>query len=396
MKNPTILLALTLALPLAQAAPTTPSKLDLALIENWCIGTDNTVFSPYSIATVLAMTAQGAHGDSASEIAAALGAKEASELAPHFRRQILRLQNIENRDEGVEIVVANALYPAKSFALKEEFLSGTTTNFSSKIEPLDYIDAPEKARQQVNTWVAATTKELIKELIPSGVFTPDTRLTLVNAIYFKGSWADPFDPQFTKPQPFHTATGAPIDTPMMTRRGKMRYLEHQGAQIVELPYSGNQLSMIILLPPKGASFQSIAKLHTGLDSLTDWDQNSLRRDVILTLPRFKIEWEESDCVATLRTIGIKAIFDPKLADLSGIAGEPGELAVTDVIHKAFIEVSEEGTEAAAATAGIIARTSLSDVEPPVTFRADRPFLFLIRDTAYNTILFAGTLTQPQE
>ena len=383
-----MLAALTMAM--APAWGEEAVGLGAVLLRRWCAAGENRVFSPYSIESVMAMLGQGAKGSSADEIAKALGAADAAETAVGFKLRRESLEAARDRTPDVELVIANAIYPQAGMAVAPEFADSVATNFHGRLHSLDYRNATEEARTHINTWVAETTKERIKDLLAPGTLTPDSRLTLVNAIYFKGKWAHPFDPAHTAMRVFHSGEENEREVPTMQRTGKMRYGEFDGVQAVELPYAGGELSMLVLLPPENGGLSAVGELLTrGFP--TAWKLKSRLREVRLWLPRFTIEWER-ECGEALRQAGIAEVFDAARADLSGIAGQKGDLVVSAVIHKAFVEVAEEGTEAAAATAVMVRMTAMLP-EEPVLFRADRPFVFLIRHEASDTTLFAGVLTK---
>jgi serpin B len=228
-------------------------------------------------------------------------------------------------------------------------------------------------------------------LLRQGDLTPDTRLVLTNAIYFKGDWAATFKKELTKEEPFHVTADKKADAPLMHRTEEYGYMDGGSFQALELPYSGKNLTMIVLLPKKVDGLADFEKDLTA-DKLTEWVGGLREQKVIVSLPKFKTTQRVS-LARTLIEMGMKNAFTSG-ADFSGLGGSPGELALSDVIHKAFIDVNEEGTEAAAATAVGVERTS-ARVEPPTpVFRADHPFVFLIRDTRSDSILFLGRLVAP--
>lgn len=372
------------ALASACAAPL--GKLEQTLIGQWCDGNQNTVFSPYSIAVVLAMTAEGSKGTTLDEIDAALVSDGGGRDS--FKQEAFPRLSTES---GLELAVANALFPQRDFELVPEFTDRIAREYDGTARGLDYRRRTEHARRKINGWVEEKTRGRIEDLIAPGVLTPATRLTLVNAVYFKGLWREKFDPRQTVDKPFETGDGSRRDVPMMQRRGQIRYGDLKTVKAVELPYQGGQLALLVLLPHDRELSSAADALRGGF--ISEWPSQSRHREVILELPRFKITWE-NECSAAIRQAGVTTVFDTMRADLSGIAGRPGELSLSAVVHKAFIEVNEEGTEAAAATAGMIRMTSLIEPEAPAMFKANRPFVYAIYHIETGRILFAGAVVNP--
>ena len=253
------------------------------------------------------------------------------------------------------------------------------------ITSVDYGNA-EAACHTINTWVEERTESKIKDLIPSRILDGLTRLVLVNAIYFKGNWASQFDQSLTNDVPFWVTSDKQVQVPMMTQKHEFRYGEGNGLQILELPYAGDDFSMIVLLPRE---IGGLVKLEESLtvENLGRWVRNLWETEVVVFLPRFEITFPFR-LDDTLKSMGMVDAFSGK-ADFSGMDKEP--LFISAVLHKAFVAVNEEGTEAAAATAVIMARGSPS--LPPI-FRADHPFVFLIRENSTGSILFLGRVVNP--
>lgn len=379
------------AISLFAAAP--GGGFDAALFARWSgEGEHNVVFSPFSLASALAMTAAGARGETADEVAAALNVPTgAAGLPEAFRALGARLDQARGQSPGLAFASANALFPQQSFALRPEFLGTVRENYGGEATPLDYQGDAEGARQTINSWVEERTANRIRDLIAPGVLTPMTRLTLVNAIYFKGTWATTFDAKLTTPAPFHTGEGV-VQASLMQRRGRLRHAATNGLQAVEIPYAGGRFAMLVLLPDEGRGIPEVAA-GLAAEGTRAWDTRLAETDVTLFLPRFTCTWQ-LECTKTLQALGIARLFDDARADLSGMAGRPGDLAVSAVVHKAFVEVAEEGTEAAAATAVAVRMTAIRPPERHVVFRADRPFAYLIRETGTGTVLFAGVVARP--
>ena len=347
----------------------------------------NLFFSPYSISTALAMTQAGARGDTAAEMAKVLHlpapAKEAHAAFAQLQGQVNAVQG----KGKVRLTVGNALFPHENYKFKPEYIRLVTDQYAAGVEPLDYLQDTEGARTHINQWVEKRTNDKIKNLIKPGMLDPLTRMVLVNAIHFKGDWSSQFKPRFTREQPFHVTAGKRVKTPMMYQTTQARLAQTADLQMLELPYTGNDVSMCILLPRK---VDGLAALEAKLDAklLGQLTAQARQMKVRVTLPKFKMT-SEFRLRNVLEKLGMKLAFS-RNADFSGMDGTRN-LYVYDVVHKAFVDVNEEGTEAAAAT-GVIINTRSAPILP--NFRADRPFLFLIRDKTTGSILFLGRYAQP--
>jgi serpin B len=250
---------------------------------------------------------------------------------------------------------------------------------------------PEAARQTINQWVSEQTKERIKDLFPQGLINPDTRLALANAIYFKAKWENPFAAASTRPQPFTLLDGSQASIPMMAAHSPMRipFAKGPGYQAVDLPYKGNAIRMLVLVPDAGTFKEFEAGLKAG--KISEALGSLEEKTVALSLPKFTFS-SEFRLAKTLSDLGMPDAFDPGRADFSGMTGKP-DLFIRDVVHKAFVAVDEEGTEAAAAT-GVAMELSAA-LLPDETLTVDRPFIFLIRDSATGSILFSGRVLDPR-
>jgi len=353
----------------------------------------NLFFSPYSISSALAMTYGGAAGETASQMEKALRFTGGQELT-HRAFSELGERMAEIQKEGnVELSIANSIWPQSGYPFLKEYLSLLDENYGVEITPLDYAREPEPSRERINGWVEEITKEKIKELIPQGSIDPLTRMVLVNAIYFKGNWEDQFDPEATEEAPFTLSSGKEVNAPLMSRSGNYKYAELPGFQMIELPYAGRDLSMIVLLPDTDTPLSSLEKKMT-LENFETWKKFLKEERVILFLPKFRITWGTVSLVETLHSLGMVDAFSSSKANFSGMDGRPDWLYITDVLHKAFVDVNEEGTEAAAATAVVVGARSVA--APPVVFRADRPFLFIIQENSTGNILFMGRVNEPEK
>ncbi len=350
----------------------------------------NLFLSPYSISTALAMTYGGARGDTEKQMAATLRFTVPQEqLHLGFAALQSRLNAVQQKSK-IKLAVANSLWPQKGYEFLPDFVALCRDRYEAKPTAVDYAGATEAARKQINDWVEAKTNRKIQELFKPGVLDAQTRLVLANAIYFKGDWATPFDKQFTQELPFFLANGKQVTAPLMTRQAHFGYAATADLQVLDLPYAGNALSMAILLPAKADGLAALEAQLT-VAKLDGWLKALRNREVNVVLPKFKTTAEFS-LGATLQSLGMRDAFAAGQADFSGMTGKK-DLFISAVVHKAFVEVNEEGTEAAAATGVGMALTAAMPQEPPV-FRADHPFLFLIRDNQTGSILFLGRVVDP--
>lgn len=348
----------------------------------------NLFFSPYSISTALALTYAGARENTEKQMAEALCfTLDQKRLHPAFASLEARLKAIQEKGD-VQLSVANALWPQKDYVFLEDFLELIKKNYGATITPLNYKIDHEAARITINKWVEQKTNDKIKELIKRGILDPLVRLVLTNAIYFKGNWADRFDKNLTEDAMFHLLPGKSIKIPMMNQKQKFGYAEHENLQILELPYVGEELSMLVLLPKKIDGLTELENKLTA-DNLKKWTRYLGEREVRVFLPKFEMT-SSFRLDKTLASMGMPDAFSMN-ADFSGM-DETKKLNISAVIHKAFIAVDEQGTEAAAATGVAIGVKSLP--RPAPVFRADHPFMFLIRENISNSILFFGRVIDP--
>ncbi len=365
------------------------------LYQRLCQQDGNLFFSPFSISSALAMTRAGAAASTAQQMDAVLyfnGLPDPSALHETFA---VFLQTLNSSGEAMKLSIANSLWGAKDYEFLPAFLKQLEQQYGAGLERVNFSNA-EAARQQINDWVAGHTGDLIKDLIPPGLLTPLTRLVLVNAIYFKGMWETAFNKKATQEHLFYLAGGKAVKTPLMNRTGSFSYAETDEMQILEIPYKGGQVAMTIFLPAK---VDTLPAFESGMTS--DVLQNHLSalvpdRKVNVFLPRFKSTGSFS-LSGSLKALGMTDAFSREAADFSGMTGKR-DLMIDEVVHKAFCDVSEEGTEAAAATAVIMAPRSAAprkDRESIPIFRADRPFVYLIRDLKYGNILFMGRFSRPE-
>jgi serpin B len=346
----------------------------------------NIVVSPYSISSALAMTYAGARGETAEQMARTLHfTLPQDRLHPAFGTLTQRLQ-ASGKEKQFQLNIANALWEQRGFPFLPEFLDLTRRNYGGGCREVDFIGDKEGARQTINHWVEEQTADRIKELLRKDDIKTNTRLVLTNAIYFKGDWERPFLKDQTRDEDFETAPGAQVKVPMMHHGGRFRYHAGPDFQVLELPYSGRRVSMVVLLPEKRYGLSVVEKSLTS-DKLREGISKLSDHDGTVAFPRFK---NKSRFVLNepLKQLGIPLAFTED-ADFSGInAG--GGLHIQVAVHQGDVEVDEQGTEAAAATAVVLGVSAA----PPLTFHADHPFLFFILDRTTGTILFLGRYTTP--
>lgn len=366
----------------------------------------NLFFSPYSISTALAMAYAGARSETEAQMARVMHFPAGPKVLPkdydgpiqqgwdqeRFHSAfgaIIKDLNAKGEKGNYELSVANALWGQKGYGFLAEFLELIEAKYGGKLNEVDFIAATEAARQTINAWVEKETKDKIKNLIQKGVLDKLTRLVLTNAIYFKGNWARQFEEDKTKEAPFTLISGEKVDVPMMNQTAEFNYMETEDFQGLELPYVDDELSMIILLPRKVDELSNLEKLLS-LEKFSGWLGRLSKRKVIVSVPKFRMT-SRFGLAGVLRSMGMMDAFSVK-ANFSGMNGKR-DLFISAVVHKAYVDVNEEGTEAAAATAVVMRLKSAMPAQIPV-FRADHPFLFLIRDNKSGSILFIGRAMNP--
>jgi|GEM_PF-406282 len=350
----------------------------------------NLFFSPYSISIALAMTYAGARGHTEKQMAKALRfSLDQKKLHPAFAELESRLNSLQKAG-NIKLSVANSLWPQQDCKFLDEYLSLTKKYYGVSITPVDYKRAREAARKMINKWVEDKTQDKIKNLIQPGILDALTRLVLVNAIYFKGNWESQFEVSQTKDALFFVSSERSVQTPMMSQKHKFRYAEFESLQILELPYVGNELSMLVLLPREADGLKELES-RLSVENLKQWKSRLSMREVLVFLPKFKMT-SKFRLDKTLVSMGMVDAFSHTKANFAGMDGRPDWLYIGAVIHQAFVDVNEEGTEAAAATA-VVMEGRGRPVPPPI-FRADHPFVFLVQENQTGSILFIGKLTDP--
>lgn len=346
----------------------------------------NLFFSPYSISTALAMTYAGARGRTEKEMAAVLHFPPGQELLhSSFAKLESELKAIQDKGH-LKLSVANSLWAQEGYGFLDSFFELNKKYYRAGLNFIDFRKA-ETARKTINAWVEEKTEEKIRELIKPGRINPSTKLVLCNAIYFHGDWLTQFEKKRTVAADFYLAPKKTVKVPMMHKKAKVKFEDFGDFSGIELPYAGKDLSMFIFLPKEINGLAGLEKNFTA-ENVEKW-LNALssteEREVLIGLPKFKTACE-FELRETLSAMGVPSAFSPRAADFSGMTGKK-DLYISEVIHKAFIDLNEEGTEAAAATA-VILRCS------GVMFRANHPFIFFIREKQTGSILFIGRIVNP--
>jgi serpin B len=360
------------------------------LAQNLAQDRGNLILSPFSISTALSMLLDGARGQTAAGMAATL---DQLHPGPGYHAAVAalaaELAKQANLD-GNQLAIANGLWVQQGFPLESAFELTVRTLYQAPLTPLDFHANADQARQVINSWTAQHTKDKIPELFAPGSIDAATRLVLTSAIYFYGKWRSPFDPNDTRAEPFQLGGGRTVDAKFMRQKADFLYGETPSAQILEMKYQGTPLAFDILLPKTN---DGLAELERSIkpDVLSAWFGALTSRKVDAAIPKFRAESAFS-LKDMLSRMGMAEAFG-RTADFSGIDGRR-DLLVGDVVHKAFVDVSEEGTEAAAAT-GVTVRAMAMRPQQQTVFRADHPFAFFIRDTSSGVILFEGRLSQPK-
>jgi len=353
----------------------------------------NIFFSPYSISTALAMAYEGARGRTAEEMQAVLHFPKDDDVR---RSSFARIHNVLNKPGKKYILnTANALWAQNDFKFLDEYFSTVRNYYGGNATNLDFVGESDESRVTINNWVEGQTNDRIKDLIPAGAITDRTRLVLTNAVYFKGSWVLKFETGMTREADFKVSPTQTVKAQMMSQTDKFNYAETDDLQILEMPYLGNDISMLIILPKEGKLDSVESSISS--EKLNEWKGMLRQERVMVKVPKFKFDTKYPEMADDLAAMGMPTAFvpptEPSCADFTGMTGNCSPdtcLYISAVIHQAFVEVNEEGTEAAAATAvgGMVAMSM------PPSFIADHPFIFLIQEKTTGTILFLGRMSDP--
>ena len=377
-------------------------------------GNENLCVSPFSIQSALAMTFAGADGDTRTEMARVLHFPgDASAVASSFASLQHSLDEMSTKtvelvkkskefggpSEPITLTIANRLFAQKGYAFRQAFLSLVKQNYGAAFEPLDFVADPKAATQHINEWVADQTRDKIRDLIPANALNKLTRLVLANALYLKAPWADAFSEKTTQPELFHVRGWAPANVPMMRKTARFGYAKREGFVAIGVPYVGNDLQFLVLLPDE---IDGLRALESKLTANVLAECTKLEaQDVDLHLPKFKLEPPTIALAEALQALGMKSAFDiPRgSADFDKMAPrKPNDyLYISNVFHKTFIAVDEKGTEAAAATAVVMMRATAmrGPKPPPIEVKVDRPFVYAIQHVPSGVCLFLGRVTDPR-
>ena len=356
----------------------------------------NIAWSPASLAAALTMAWGGARGETAAQMATVLGLSGPADAALAAAGAQIAAWNAENPHRTLSVV--NRLYGERTYRFEDAFLQQTQAIFAAPLEPLDYQHDPEGSRGTINTWVAQQTRDRIRDLLPPGSVTSDTRLALVNAIYLLADWEVPFEKGRTRPEPFYAQGTTAVSVPTMHQAEHHRYAQTDGVRVLQMPYQGGDLAMTLVLPDARDGLPALeARLSPA--TLQSWRAALRPQRVLVSLPSFEINPSAPLSLAPmLAELGMPLAFERLGADFTGIANPPNpddRLYISAVFHKAFLKVNEQGTEAAAASAVVMARAGSAPSAAPPEFKADHPFLYFLQDTRTGMILFAGRVVDPR-
>jgi len=355
---------------------------------------DNSVVSPYSVYVALAMTEAGAAGDTAAQLKTYLGAADAAGSVTAIDAAVAdavaaSAKDLEDTDQAAVVESANTLWGQRGLEVKQPYLDALSAGFGAGMYVTDFTGDTQGSRDRINDWVSGRTRELIPELLAQDDLTPDTLVVLVNALYLSAQWDDSFT---SEPNgDFHAVDGTVAQVPMMSGSAHYGYATGPDWEAVSIPYRGDGLAMTLIVPAEG-KFEKVAGSVDAamLAAAVDGDTSG---EINLTMPPFSAG-SRSELSAPLIESGVSDLFDSSKVDLSGVAGKPGDLVVSKVIHQTIVEVDENGTTAAAATAVVQEAGSAPNQDPPKDLVVDRPFLFVIHDTATNAPLFLGQVVDP--
>jgi serpin B len=395
-------------------AATATNEIGVDLYRKLATGDANLCLSPYSIETALAMTFAGADGKTRDEMASVLHFSSIDEtlhasfgtlqhqmrgMSEKSTKAVAESGELGGPKELIALSIANRLFAQKGYDFRENFFALVKERYGAPLELVDFAKNAPDATQQINTWVLEQTRQRIRDLIPRDALKANIRLVLANAIYLKAPWAKPFSADATKPEPFPVRGGETVNLPTMHDHDRhCGYAKHDGFTAVTIPYVGSDLQFVVLLPDDVKGLQTFEKKVTS--TMLAECAKLQSRELDLHLPKFKFEPPTLNLGATLQAIGMKTAFDqpPGSANFDRMAPRrPNDyLYISEVFHKTFIAVDEKGTEAAAATAVAMARTtSMRNPTTPLEVRIDRPFLYAIQHVSSGTCLFIGRVTDPR-
>jgi serine protease inhibitor len=354
----------------------------------------NIVWAPHSVAGLLSLACCGAKNATADQLAKGLRLGLTPQRLPGahaaLRATLERkpaLQPDEKEAVGYRLTSANALWGQQGLGFRADFIALARTGFAAEVREVNFATETEKARQTINTWAREQTAGMFPQLLAPGSVSAGTEVVLTNAVHLKAAWSRPFNRKSTENAPFFVAADKQVAVPLMKLTGTFPHYRGKGFQVLEIPYRGGDLAMVVILPEHKTGLAAVEKNLTAA-TLADWLGKLKKQDAQLFLPRFRIAYDR-ELRESLTVLGMPLAFSPE-GDFSGMTGKKN-FHLSAVLHKTFISVNEEGTEAASVTAGIVK----SGIEDTAVFRADHPFLFLIRDTRSQAILFMGRVANPQ-
>ncbi len=377
----------------SDAAVTASNTFGMELYQQLDKGAGNFAFSPASISLALSMTYAGAKGDTAEQMRTTLRfPADADKLHGGWATILNGWQGAQH----AEVKAANRLFGDTKYTFEPAFLSLNKLRYGAPLMSVDFAGDHQAQRKRINTWVEQQTNQRIVDLIPEPGITQDTRMVLANALYFKSTWASPFNKSRTKPGSFTTAGGKTVEVPMMRQSGRVRFATTDGTSVLELGYKGGRFATMFVLPKSG---DDLAKLEKRLDAATldAWAKSLKPTQVAMQIPRFKVEPTGAlELSKPLRTMGMVLPFDRQKADFTGMANPKraaDRLSISNIFHKTFVGMDEAGTEAAAATAVVMEMRGLK-APPAENFLADRPFFFFVRDVKTGLVMFGGRIVDP--
>jgi len=344
----------------------------------------NRFLSPFSVRTALAMTSLGADGKTLDQMNTTLGFADRDQVGAFGRMGGSLVAQHAGTDSTLSM--ANRIWIDRRFPILDTFKSACRQDFGAQAESADFASSPDRERAVINQWVSDQTKGKIDELFQPGTIDSMTRMVLANAIYFKANWKHPFSADVTTDGKFRQADGTTASARLMQQESRFAYGEDADFQVLEMPYSDEKLSMVVLLPKDSSSMPPLREWLSDASKLESLEP----RQVAVTLPKFTIR-TQLDLSGPLKKLGMTDAFNAVAADFGRMSAS-GQVFISAVVHEAFIEVDETGTEAAAAT-GVAMALKMAPKDPPVAFQADRPFWFFIRDTQSGTVLFVGRLSK---
>lgn len=366
------------------------SEFDLRLYQQLAMQPGNLAFSPYSIVSALTLTYTGARGETAAQMASVLGLPiDTGRALTALRERMDAISNAAERAE-IELRIANALWGEESLAFEPAFVSELASQARAPLERVNFKTQAEAVRLRINGWMADATENHIADLLVPGVITPDQSLVLVNAIYFRAPWTDPFRKEATRDVPFHLTSGGTVLSPTMHQTDQFPYFENEQLQVVQLPYAGGAFSLMVILPRERGD---LARIESALsaEQIEAWSSHSTVQSVTIALPRFEAR-SNFQLADQLGRMGMPDAFSLSNADFSGIT-RAERTAIGEVVHAAWLRVDEAGSEAAAVTAVMMLRSSMPTDEYK-KFSADHAFLYLIQHRATGTVLFMGRIEDP--